>query len=93
MDYKLFRDHRTRQFRYRGIFLGIGFEERFAKWSISSDIRVQITQESVRLVALIGLKMFSTHIACKKSLEIFLLARFRRSVLGKGLKIAIFGLL
>ena len=71
-----------------------GFAARFAKWLLSSDIRIQITQESVRLVALIGLKMFLTHIACKKSLENFLLARFRRSVLGKGLKIiVIFGLL
>ena len=51
-------------------FLG-GGAGRFEGWSISSHIRVQITSESVRSIALIGLNMFSTHNAFDKPLKIF----------------------
>ena len=41
------------------------------KWSISSHIRVQITRESVRLIALIGLNMFLIHNISRKCLKKF----------------------
>ena len=68
-----------------GFFLGGGFAGRFERWSISSHIRVQITSELVRSIALIGLNMFSTHNVSDKSLKIFLRPRFWRSVLKKWL--------
>ena len=71
-----------------GIFLVPGG---FAKWPISSYLRVQITQESVRLIALIGLNMFCIHIAYMKSLKKISDARFSLSVLKKCLKMAFFG--
>ena len=74
-----------------GIFLGRGFGGRFEKLSISSHIRVQITRESVRLIALIGLNMFRTNIIYWKSLEIFSGTRFRLSVLRNWPKMAFFG--
>ena len=57
-------------------FRGGVFWGRFERWSISSHIRVQITSESVRSIALIGLNMFSTHNVSDKSLKFFLRPRF-----------------
>ena len=58
----------------------------FERWSISSHIRVQITSESVRLITLIGLNMFSTHNVSEKSSRKFLRTTFWRSVFKKWLK-------
>ena len=61
-----------------GIFFwGGGLQRRFPKSAISWHIRVQITQESVWLIALIGLNMFCIHIAYMKSLKKISDARFR----------------
>ena len=54
-----------------GIFLGGGFSSRFERSPISSHIRVRITSELVRSIALIGLNMFSTHNVSDKSLKFF----------------------
>ena len=70
---------------------GYGVAGVFESVSISSHIRVQITRESVRLIALIGLNMFRTNIIYWKSLENFSGTRFRLSVLRNWPKIAFFG--
>ena len=62
----------------------------FSKWSISSHIRVQITSESMRSIALIGLNMFCIHIVYMKSLEKNSDTRFRLSVLRNWPKMAFF---
>ena len=54
-----------------GIFLGEGGAGRFLKWSISSLVRVQIAQELVRLISLIGLNKLSSNITSPKTLKIF----------------------
>ena len=59
-----------------GIFFREPVEGGFLRWSISSHIRVQITSESVRLIALIGLNMFSTHNVSEKSSKKFLQTTF-----------------
>ena len=74
-------------FYIREFFLGKGFEGGFLRWSISSHIRVQITSESVRLIALIGLNMFSTQNVSEKSSKNILQTTFWRSVLKKWLKL------
>ena len=71
-------------FFFRGGFAGV-----FESVSISSHIRVQITSELVRLIALIRLNMFSIHNVSEKSLKKFFRTRFWRSVLKKWLKITI----
>ena len=53
------------------------------KCSISSPIRVQIAQELVRLITLIGLNKFLMHIISPKSLKKFSWTTFRWSVLRK----------
>ena len=74
----------------REFFLGGGeFAGVFESVSISSHIRVQITSELVRLIALIRLNMFSIHNVSEKSLKNFFRTRFWRSVLKKWLKITI----
>ena len=52
-----------------GIFLGGGFEEIFAIWSISSRVGVQIGLQLVRFIALIGLNKFWTNVTSPKSLK------------------------
>ena len=68
-----------------------GGEPPFSKWSISSHIRVQITRESVRLIALIGLNMFLIHNISRKCLKKFSRTGFWWSVLRNWLKMAFFG--
>ena len=65
-------------------FFGGGrFAGRFEKCSISSPPRVQIDRELVRLITLIGLNKFSTHITSSKSLKKFSRTTFRWSVVRK----------
>ena len=58
----------------------------FERWSISSQRRVQITSESVRLITLIHLNMFWTHNVSSKSSRKCLWTTFWRSVFKKWLK-------
>ena len=75
-----------------GIFFwGGGLQRRFPKSAISWHIRVQITQESVWLIALIGFNMFCIHIAYIKSLKKISDTRFSLFALKKCLKMAFFG--
>ena len=67
----------------REFFLGGGVAGRFEKWSIASLIRVQIAQELVRLITLIGLNKFLIHIISPRPLKIFSWTTFRWSVLRK----------
>ena len=77
------------KFMILGIFFRGGVAGVFESVSISSHIRVQITSELVRLIALIRLNMFSIHNVSEKSLKKFFRTRFWRSVLKKWLKITI----
>ena len=74
-------------------FLGGGVSGRFKKLWISCDIRIQITWESVRLITVIGLKMFLTEVASRKSLRTNSRTRFRWSVLKKAVKWSFFPVL
>ena len=75
---------RTKSSIHMGVFfLGGGFAGRFEKWSISSLIRVQIAQELVRLITLIGLNKFLIHIISPRPLKKFSWTTFRWSVLRK----------
>ena len=60
-----------------GFFLGGGFQELFAIWSISSHVGVQIGLELVRLIALICLNKFWTNVTSPKSLKKFSRTTFR----------------
>ena len=62
-------------------FLGRGFGPVFAIWSISSHTCVQIDWEMVRLIALIGWKLFVTHNIFKDLLKKISHTRFWQSVL------------
>ena len=64
------------------LFLGGIFEGIFAIWSISSHTCVQIDWEMVRLIALIGWKLFVTHSIFKDLLKKISHTRFWQSVLG-----------
>ena len=55
----------------------------FALWSISSPIRVQIAQELVRLITLIGLNRFLIHIISPRPLKKCSWTTFRWSILRK----------
>ena len=68
---------------FGNFFLVGGFADHLEKWSISSPIRVQIAQELVRLITLIGLNKFLMHIISPKSLKKFSWTTFRWSVLRK----------
>ena len=65
-----------------GFFLG-GGAGHLQKWAISSDVRVQITQELVRLITLIGLNKLLIHIILPKSLKKFSRTAFRWTILRK----------
>ena len=68
---------------YGDFFLGGGNEDFFAKWPISSNVRVQIGRELVRLITLIGLNKFLTNITSPTSLKKFSRTTFRWSIAKK----------
>ena len=70
-----------KEIQKRGVFfLGGGVAGHLEKWSISSPIRVQIAQELVRSITLIGLNKFLMHIISPKPLKKFSWTTFRWSV-------------
>ena len=86
------KSNRLRPARPQGWGLG-GLSTIFFRIATSSHIHVQMGRELVRLVDLIHLNMFSTHIGHWKSSENFLSTRLGRSVLKNPVKMAFFGFL